>query len=67
MRVSIVDSPDTHQIRLFEFVDVNGRLITSFFQAVITPDRSIGVFDTIYDARDAAEECVRYNFVPLLQ
>ena len=53
MKISIVSSTDTHEIRLFEFIAPAGWTITSFFQIVEKPDTGIGCVDTYHEALEA--------------
>ncbi len=50
MRISIVGSTSTHEIRFFEFRAPSGWTITSFFQIVEKPDTGIGCVDTFHEA-----------------
>lgn len=50
MKITVVAATPSHEIRFHEFVAVNGRTITSFFQIVEKPDIGIGCFDKYEDA-----------------
>lgn len=66
MEIREVEESTTHAIKFFEFVDTEGRTITSFFQAIKKPNISLGVYDTLEQARDAINLSIEFNFVPLI-
>lgn len=47
MEIREVEETTTHAIKFFEFTDTQGKMITSFFQAIKKPDVSLRVHDTI--------------------
>lgn len=53
MKISIVTSTNTHEIRLYEFIAPAGWIITSFFQIVEKPNTGIGCVDTYHEALEA--------------
>lgn len=53
--ITIVENPN-RKIRLFLFINPNGRLITSFFQVLAPTDTSLGCFDTYEEAAELLSE-----------
>lgn len=64
MEEKVIEQYDTYEISLVEFVAPNGRLITSFFKVVLAPNKNFGVYDTLFDARDAVQLALPYKFSP---
>jgi hypothetical protein len=50
LKISIITSNATHEIRFFEFIAPAGWTITSFFQVVEKPDIGIGCVDSFNEA-----------------
>lgn len=50
MHIREVEGNDTHSINFYEFIDVEERTITSFFQAVKKPNISLGAYEMIFEA-----------------
>lgn len=66
MEERVIERDDMHEISLVEFIAPSGRIITSFFKVIRQPDQSLGVYDTLFDARDAVQLSLTYNFIPTI-
>ncbi len=66
MSTRVIESSDQHEIRFVEFLDMQGRTITSYFQVISLPEKSLGCFDYIEDARMTAKAALILG-APLLE
>ena len=61
----------THEIRYFEFIRPDGRLITAFYQVVQKPDIGIGCFEDYEKAAELINNPPVFedtkNVIPLLK
>lgn len=64
MEERIIEQVDAHEIRIVEFIAPNGRVITSFFKVIRHPNKNLGAYDTLFEARDVVQLSLRCNFVP---
>lgn len=51
MHVSIVENTGTHLIKYVEFLDVTGWPVTSFFQTLELPNKSLGTSNSLAEAK----------------